>query len=404
MLIWVCDFGFPSHCRHLVYFGANILHTIVPVLPLYLEKDIIALDRIINDDNTRTIQEFKNRIKAHLNIIAQVLKRPYTSSHIFERVKDNFYIYQYPNPPAKANSHEFSHILLSNLVGSGLLEVSEDCNTILPHDLNHSSHWPMELFLRSKVTADFLYQQLLARDNIGDEERHQLEMLLVENKGDPAYPDVSLKYIERTWTRRLYSALKLHCSDLSPKLTMDQASGGGFAKNILTAWSRIAMKATCVPFRGAPDITTNSHILNVLGGDDEDSDSGAQSDATDTTPLELSTGLKLTIARGTEMCPEKLGELSAAMLIKGFCHMVKDLVHGKVIPGEYIVHGTLLNKMSGEALQCVMKVPCTLVDRLRHTTRHLEVPLTTLSVQLQAAVSSGELCQAVNYFRTLPDQ
>ncbi len=53
----------------------------------------------------------------------------------------------------------------------------------------------------------------------------------------------------------------------------------------------------------------DSHFLTVVHSDDEDSDSGAQSD---TSHLELNTGLKLTIARGTVMCPEKLGELSAA--------------------------------------------------------------------------------------------
>ena len=96
---------------------------------------------------------------------------------------------------------------------------------------------------------------------------------------DEEFPDHSAEYSERTWTERLFRAMKSHAPHLQPKLTMSDASGGWFAKKILASWSGLNISANSVPYGIAPDITTNNQCIVAASAEDN---SDVDSDATDT--------------------------------------------------------------------------------------------------------------------------
>ena len=173
-------------------------------------------------------------------------------------------------------------------------------------------------------------------------ERAYIEYLL---RIDEKFPANSAEYIERTWTERLFRAMKSHAPHLQPKLTMSDANS--------------------VPYRRAPGITTNNKCIVVAASAEDDSDSDIESDVTDTSPIELNTGRKLNLTSGLCFCPEKIGELSATMLTKGFCCILKTLKQGEEIDDHYIVHGSLLNKPESEVIQCEMVLRIKFVGSTR---------------------------------------
>lgn len=114
------------------------------------------------------------------------------------------------------------------------------------------------------------------------------------------HPEFSVDYTERTWTERLFEAMKCHNRDLNPKLTMDDAAGGA---KVLAPWSGLEkVMAECVPLHGSPDCTIDNKIMSVLS----ESDDSDISDAS-TSPIEIATRAKAT------------GMLAAAMQTKAYC-------------------------------------------------------------------------------------
>lgn len=204
-------------------------------------------------------------------------------------------------------------------------------------------------------------------------------------------PQHSAEYIEKNWTERLWRAMTVHVPYLDPKLTKDLA--GGFAKNILAKWSRLeGIKANCVPYRGAPDITTNS--VFVVVADNSGSD---DTDDTDTGMIEINTRSKLCLTPGLSFCPEKTGELSAAMLTKCFGSVLKDLSLQKDVSTTYISHGLLLNRVESEAIQCEMEMKTTFVGRTR-TTQPVTTSHTEIKAEMKPATTAEELCKSLHHF------
>lgn len=123
---------------------------------------------------------------------------------------------------------------LTHLVTSGMVSVKEDEIPIVSGSSNHQSHLPLEMFDRSKVVAKAFYSQTLSQ-GVTTQVQTEIEDLIKLNGGDDkgVYPEHTNDYKETTWTRRLFQAVNYHCSELNPQLTMYDANGGGFAKNVL---------------------------------------------------------------------------------------------------------------------------------------------------------------------------
>lgn len=285
----------------------------------------------------------------------------------------------------------FSSITLTHLLTSGMVSIKEDDIPIVPGSSNHQSHLPLEMFVRSKVVAEAFYSDTLSQ-GVTTQVQKEIKELMELNCGDDLekYPDHSNKYVENIWTRRLFQALKYHCSDLNPQRTMHDANGGGFAKKVLLKWSRMEMSASSVPLHGSPDLTTDSTVFSILS-DDEAYD--ALTDDSDAGPVEVAT-TKLTVATGMKIAPEKLGELGAAMLTKAYCSMAKDICLSHNIKHEYVVHDTLLNKFSSEAIQVAMKVPCLHISK----TSNPRPKTASMMVRVQPTCNACELCQSLNYW------
>ena len=86
------------------------------------------------------------------------------------------------------------------------------------------------------------------------------------------------------------------------------------------------MTADHVPLHGAPDITIDKKLIVVAGVESDEADSGdsGDGDTTDTCPIEIGTQSMKPIS-GLWYCPEKLGELGAAILTKAHCTVLKNL-------------------------------------------------------------------------------
>jgi hypothetical protein len=273
--------------------------------------------------------------------------------------------------------------------------VNELKDSAPPPTLDHESHHSLEMFRRSAHLIHRYFSKLLAASALSREEKDVLEKMLEANQ---KYPIYSAEYVEKTWTRRLHYAMTVHLPHLNPKLTMDLAKGGGFAKNILAKWSRLdGINANCVPFRGAPDITSNNLFVVVADNSRSDTTDGDTTDDTDTEMIEIATRSKLSLTAGLLFCPEKAGELAAAMLTKCFCSVLKDISLQKNVSTSYKSHGLLLNRNDSEAIQCEMEMKTTFVGRTRTTQPEVISP-TEISVHLQPATTAEELCQALHYF------
>lgn len=233
----------------------------------------------------------KFRMQLELATVSQLLGRTIAiSKGVFQLQTGNTYIFQYPEP--NETSHQFSKITLSNLVSSGIVIVTENTQPI-NCDSNHSNHGALELFMRSKNMAAQFFSDTLSSGTLTNPECEEIRLAMEENKKE-CYPDHSAAYVETTWTRRLYAALTVHCPYLNPQLTMFDANGGGFAKNILKKWATAEMLVNSVFLRGAPDLTTDNQFIDVLSGEDD------EDGASDTSPMELAT-TKLALALGSKM-------------------------------------------------------------------------------------------------------
>lgn len=381
-------------CSQLIYFGGIILHTTVQVKKsiIELESDFLTYPIITTND----LEYFWQQIDSQIKNVSKVLDKDIKRSG-FKRLSSDqgIYIFQYPNPAPRSRSHEFSHINLSSLIINNLIEVKEMQEPISGRaQLDHCSHMPLEMFQRSKQMAHRYYSSQLASPSLSNGEKKELEDLIAEN--NEYYLDHSCRYVERNWTERLFIALKMHCKHLKPRLTLHDASGGGFAKKILSVWAHTTLDPNSVPFRGAPDLTTDYYFVLVMSDNlADEADESTLSDATDTSPIEIANE-KLSIAQSTTMCPEKLGELVSAMMTKGYCSMVKDLVYGEEVKTEYIVYGTLIDKFNSEAILCTLTMPCLLGGR--RSCRNTPKLRSHLQVQIQCTSTVSELCQALNYF------
>ncbi len=186
-----------------------------------------------------------------------------------------------------------------------------------------------------------------------------------------------------------------HTPHLKPKLTLDDGAGGAFVSKILVPWSGLAdITANCVPLRGAPDITMDNKIVNLVTSEEE-SESSHSDSSTFISPMELSSRSTLSKATSLCFCPDKLGELLAAMLIKAFCKAIRKLKASLEIR-EVVVHGMFLNRVENEVIQCCLTVTPTLITGSRrriHTTKR-----TVLQAQQQSVSTASELCAALGHF------
>ena len=390
-----CDEGQPLY-THFLYFGTTVIYTIAQVSEVHKDSAIIVLENVVSDLNKIKIESFMRYVKEDLNKVKKILGQN-LDKLFFGKVNElkDTYIFQYPRPPS-SRKHEFSSISLSDLIDSGLKIIEDESVIVPPPQPNcHESHYALELFRRSSHLVNSYFNTLLI-SSISVDERAYIEYLM---RIDEEFPAHSAEYVERTWTERLFRAMKSHAPHLQPKLTMFDASGGGFAKKILASWSGLNISANSVPYRGAPDITTNNKFIVVAAGVEDNLD--VESDATDTSPIELNTGRKLNLTRGLSFCPEKTGELSAAMLTKGFCCILKTLQQGKKIKDHYIVHGSLLNKPESEVIQCEMVLSPNFVGSTRVSQQEIISP-TKLTARVQPATTTLELCQSLHHFYSGP--
>lgn len=120
------------------------------------------------------------------------------------------------------------------------------------------------------------------------------------------------------------SAMQYHTPNLNPTLTFRDGSGGGFEDKILREWSGLkGISATSVPFRGAPDITTEHKLITIDDDDEEDDRDRDRS----ISPLEISIG-RSKKATTLRFCPDKLGELCGAMLVETYCKTLRGIKTG----------------------------------------------------------------------------
>lgn len=82
------------------------------------------------------------------------------------------------------------------------------------------------------------------------------------------------------------------------------------------------------------------------------------------------------------------------MLTKAYCSMAKDICLSHNIKHEYVVHDTLLNKFSSEAIQVAMKVPCLHISK----TSNPRPKTASMMVRVQPTCNACELCQSLNYW------
>lgn len=354
----------------------------------YKDRKVISMSDAESTDNKLHIKKFMDIVVVDLQNIYNLLGRKTQTTFNFWKVPglDNVYIFQYSEPVKNSISHQFNQISLSNLICHFGLDVREEESPIFTTS-DHETHYLLELFCKSKKLVDgYCQSQLQDVSCLSAQQIHDLQALQKCNDElkDPLH---SANYTERTWTKRLFHGIESHNPNLKPKLTLDYACGGGFAINILEPWSRCSILATCVPLRGSPDLTIDRKIVTV-GVDQEESDLSS-----DTTSLELSSRSKLMPATGMEFCPEKLGELSAAMYTKAYCQFLKQLKQGNML-NECTVGGLLLNKSENEAIHCKLQMHVHLVHALR---RHVITSKTVLHTRIQSLATPTDLCTSLHY-------
>lgn len=178
----------------------------------------------------------------------------------------------------------------------------------------HSDHEPLRAFFMTERELK-LYEKLCDISNIGAH----------ENAQDESY---SIDFKENDWMKRLFKGIKNHISDgITPTLTCDY--GSGFEQNILRKWSEIDdVPVKVVPFHGSPDMTVTTGSGTKL--------------------MEIADMNKLMLCKQDKLshCPEKLGQLLAAMMTMTYCEIMKRWKSSDMSDAEhYTTHGLLLRRL-----------------------------------------------------------
>lgn len=315
---------------------------------LILNKDYFDAAVVTNPDKA-TLRDFFKYVNTQLQLFYRGIFNNYTqvnNSQEYIYVTDSsdslVFMYRYKH------YEQFSNVTLSILLSLNLIALTESKMDSLPMPIqNCSDHEALRPFFLAKGEIINYYEEMKLQDvqradfyqqNIDAESTR-------ESARKRPLPDLSIHSRESHWTKRLFDGIKVHFPDINPILTMDMAKGGGFAKKILSVWSQILdIPVEIVPFRGSPDITTAKRaVINIVDtpeptpelegaeeveGEDSGSETGSET-GSDTRTMELS---PLTFCSQSTYCPEKMGELTAAMMTKMYCGLLKSWSNKKNFP------------------------------------------------------------------------
>ena len=391
MLLAYTSSLFFSLIRHLIYFGSTIFHTYVSVDQVHKGVLAMTIERAKDVNNALILDQFSKYIEADFKKMYSLLKKPAPTNYLFAHLEEldtsdsDVYIFQYRNPQKDS---QFSAIQLTDLLSKDILQVYENADIVPTSSLysDHTDHYALELFRQSSALLDGYFSSILSSVPPADKPTIQKAK---EVNTSLSHPLFSGDYTEREWTERLYNGMKLHTPELNPKLTLDAARGAGFQNNVLRVWSGVKnVKATCVPLHGSPDITYDNKIVNVADGTD-----GSNVSDSSVSPMEEVTVAKSLIVSSFNYCPDKLGELSVALLTKAYCKFLRRLKSTAIDQGELIVHGMYLNRPECEVIQCELHMTPTLVTG----SRRKNSSKTRLNTVLQYISSVGDLCKALHY-------
>lgn len=381
--------------RHFIYCGSTIIHTVVDVDETHRDSTL-TINRVKNMDNAMILDQFSAYVRADYQNMYELQKRIVPStcffSHLAELDNNNsVYIFQYRTPSRDSRTHQFSAITLTELLSHNIIQVLEETNVVPIASLSssdHNAHYALELFRQSSAQVNSYFDVLLSSaTGAGREDIKKAKQANISLK----HPSFSTDCTEREWTERLYTGMQVHTPELHPKLTLDHAAGGGFEKNVLHVWSGLnTISATCVPLRGAPDITYDNKFVSVAAiGDDE----GSEISDSSTSPVEITVGKSARVA-SLSFCPDKLGELSAALLTKAYCKFLRRLKKATEQDQQpLIVHGLYLNRPESEAIQCELCMTPTFISG----SRRINKKSTQLKTVIQFVSSAGDLCKALHY-------